>query len=145
MSATVLDDRLAHLLMFSGEGSDYAQAVRRLDQATLVLKADACVQSSWGQAALLTAAECAVRMFSGGVYLGQSFDETRTVGSFLRMPLKRYLFAAGCRSELRHLKPCQLDTRGVPGPDYMGLRCWPEAGKRSSAPSRPIRPRAVTK
>ena len=59
-----------------GDGrAGYDEARRKLDRAALVLTADAAAGLPCGQAALLTAAECGVRMFPGGVYLGSDFGD----------------------------------------------------------------------
>jgi hypothetical protein len=81
-------DRLGEL---AGPTAGYDEARRKLDRATLVLTADVAATLPWGQAALLTAAECGVRMFPGGVYLGSDFGETTVVGQFDRWPIRRDL------------------------------------------------------
>jgi hypothetical protein len=98
MNLSIEDDRLAHLLMRGDSQTGYDEARRRLDRAALVLTADATAGLPWGQAALLTAAECGVRMFPGGVYLGSDFGETTVVGQFGRWPIRRHLELAGCRT-----------------------------------------------
>lgn len=95
---SIEDDRLAHLLMRGDVHAGYDEARRRLDRAALVLTADGAAGLPWGQAALLTAAECGVRMFPGGVYLGSDFADTTVVGQFGRWPLRRHLELAGCRT-----------------------------------------------
>jgi hypothetical protein len=98
MNLAIEDDRLAHLLMRGHGHAGYDEARRRLDRAALVLTADAAAGLPWGQAALLTAAECGVRMFPGGVYLDSDFGNTTVVGQFGRWPIRRHLELAGCRT-----------------------------------------------
>ncbi|MCP3468458.1 hypothetical protein [Bradyrhizobium sp. CCGUVB23] len=98
MNLSIEDDRLAQLLMRGDGNISYDEARRRLDQAALVLTADDVTGVPWIQAALLTAAECGLRMFPGGVYLGSDFGDTTVVGQFGRWPLRRHLELAGCRS-----------------------------------------------
>jgi hypothetical protein len=98
MNLSIEDDRLAHLLMRGDGHAGYDEARRRLDRAVLVLTADADAGMPWGQAALLTAAECGVRMFPGGVYLGSDFNDATVVGQFGRWPIRRHLELAGCRT-----------------------------------------------
>lgn len=98
MNLSIEDDRLAHLLMRGDGHAGYDEARRVLDRAALVLTADAAAGLPWGQAALLTAAECGVRMFPGGVYLGSDFGDATAVGQFGRWPIRRHLELAGCRT-----------------------------------------------
>lgn len=98
MKLSIEDDRLAQLLMRGDGHIGYDEARRRLDQAALVLTADAVTGVPWIQAALLTAAECGLRMFPGGVYLGSDFGDATVVGQFPRWPVRRHLELAGCRS-----------------------------------------------
>ncbi|WLB09528.1 hypothetical protein QIH87_47685 [Bradyrhizobium elkanii] len=67
MNLSIEGDRLAHRLMRGDGHAGYDEARHRLDRAALVLTADGAAGLPWGQAALLTAAECGVRMFPGGV------------------------------------------------------------------------------
>jgi hypothetical protein len=97
MNLAIEDDRLAHLLMRGDGHAGYDEARRRLDRAALVLTADAAAVLPCGQAALLTAAECGVRMFSGRVYLGSDFGDATAVGQLCRWPIRRHLELAGCR------------------------------------------------
>lgn len=98
MNCSIEDDRLAHLLMRGNGHAGYDEARRKLDRAVLVLTADTDAGLPWGQAALLTAAECGVRMFPGGVYLGSDFNDTTVVGQFGRWPIRRHLELAGCKT-----------------------------------------------
>jgi hypothetical protein len=98
MTLSIGDDRLAHLLMRGDGHAGYDEARRKLDRAALVLTADAAAGLPWGQAALLTAVECGMRMFPGGVYLGSDIGNTTVVGQFGRWPLRRHLELAGCRT-----------------------------------------------
>ncbi|WP_035703330.1 hypothetical protein [Bradyrhizobium genomosp. I (2014)] len=124
MNLSIEDDRLAQLLMRGDGHLRYDEARRRLDQAALVLTADAATGAPWIQAALLTAAECGVRMFPGGVYLGSDFGDTTVVGQFGRWPVRRHLELAGCRSTAAPAHAVALhvgiERRRIQG----GALCW---------------------
>ena len=66
MSRSIEQDRAAQLVMGSDPALSLDRARVRLERAALVISATDAVQVAWGQAALLTIAECAVRMFRGG-------------------------------------------------------------------------------
>ncbi len=136
MSISIEHDRLSHLVM-KRDATEYDEARKRLDRAAFILTAGECVRSPWGQAALLTAAECGVRMFPGGVYLGQHFDETTIVGHRLRAPLRRHLEAAGCRLENPPPHAMRLHVGADAPADYRGLRCWAEGWAAAVAPKAP--------
>jgi hypothetical protein len=135
MTIAIADDRLAHLLMRGDAGVGYDAARRRLDRAALVLSAGSCADSAWGQAALLTIAECGVRMFPGGVYLGQSFDNEIIVGHRPRAPLHRYLREAGCRMEPPPAHAVALHV-GAEGGEDRALRCWADGWTAVVSPKR---------
>jgi hypothetical protein len=142
MSLSIEDDRLAHLLMSGSAGEGYDEARRRLDRAALVLSADASASLPWAQAALLTSAECGVRMFPGGVFLAGRFDETAVVGQLRGWPMRRHLELAGCRLTAPpehaislHIGP---DPHGVP----RRLRCWADGWTAVTSPNAPaVQPR----
>jgi hypothetical protein len=124
VNLAIEDDRLAHLLMRGDGHAGYDEARRKLDRAALVLTADAAAGLPWGQAALLTAAECGVRMFPGGVHLGSDFGDTTVVGQFGRWPIRRHLELAGCRTTNapEHAIPLHVgaDRRRM----QHGAMCW---------------------
>lgn len=122
MNLSIEDDRLAHLLMRGDGHAGYDEARRKLDRAALVLTADVAASLPWGQATLLTAAECGVRMFPGGVYLGSDFGETTVVGQFSRWPLRRHLERAGCRTTNAPEHAIALHVGA--GRIQRGAQCW---------------------
>ena len=124
MNLSIEDDRLAHLLMGSDGHAGYDEARRRLDRAALVLTADAAASLPWGQAALLTAAECGVRMFPGGVYLGSDFGDATVVGQFARWPIRRHLELAGCRTTNAPEHAIALHVGADRRHVQHGLLCW---------------------
>ena len=124
MNLAIEDDRLAHLLMSGDNRAGYDDARRRLDRAALVLSSDASAALPWAQAALLTAAECGVRMFPGGVYLAGSFGEPTIVGQFARWPLRRHLELAGCRTTAVPDHAITLHVGPYPHRVDRGVRCW---------------------
>ena len=97
--ASIEHDRPAQLLLGANSALGYDEARSRLDRAALVLSAGKAAGSPWGQAALLTIAECAVRMFRGGVYLQREFREPAVIGCRAPRPLQSLLIAAGCRHQ----------------------------------------------
>jgi len=124
MNLSIEDDRLAHLLMRGEAHAGYDEARRRLDRAALLITADADASFPWIQAALLTAAECAVRMFPGGVFLGGGFDAPTIVGQFGRWPLRRHLELVGCRSSAAPDHAAVLHVGVEGGRSERGARCW---------------------
>lgn len=126
MNLSIEDDRLAHLLMRGDGHAGYDEARRKLDRAALVLTADVAASLPWGQAALLTAAECGVRMFPGGVYLGSDFVETTVVGQFGRWPIRRHLELAGCRTTNAPEHAIALHVGAGRRGMQRGALCWAE-------------------
>lgn len=135
MTPTIGDDRMAHLLMQSAAGEAYDAARMRLERACLVLSADASISTAWGQAALLTAATCGVRMFPGGVFLTDTFAAPTIVGQFAAWPLRRHLEHIGCKTTPPPTTVTPLHVGTDPNPGYRGLRCWADgwSGVVSSA------------
>lgn len=99
MRASIEQDRLAQLLLGANSRLDYDEGRLRLERAALTISADAAAGTAWGQAALLTAAECGVRMFRGGVYLARDFVEPVIVGCRRPGLLRSELLKIGCRRE----------------------------------------------
>lgn len=140
MKLAIEDDRLAHLLM-SGDGrGGYDDVRRRLDRAALVLTSDVTAALPWGQAALLTAAECGVRMFPGGVYLAGGFEEPTLVGQFPRWPLRRHLELAGCRTAVAPNHAITLHVGSDRSPVGGAVRCWAEGWTGVCSPHAPTEP-----
>lgn len=142
MSIGIEHDRLSHLVM-KRDATEYDEARKRLDRAAFMLTASSCASSPWGQAALMTVAECGARMFPGGVYLGQPFEETTIVGHRLRAPLRRHLEAAGCRAENPPPHAAQLHVGADAPAGYSGLRCWAEGWSAAVSPKAPGQPAAA--
>lgn len=140
MRLTIGDDRSAQLVMGSDHSLSLDDARRRLERATLVVSADAmAVRSPWGQAALLTIAECAVRMFRGGVYLVGKFYDPVVVGNRQPMPLHRLLEEAGCQS-IGKVAPPHAIALHV-GSEIVGpldaLKCWTDGWVAAVSPRGP--------
>jgi hypothetical protein len=102
-----------------------------------VLSSDASAALPWAQAALLTVAECGVRMFPGGVYLAASFGEPTVVGQFGRWPMRRHLELVGCRTtaapEHAITLHVGLDRRRI----RRGVRCWADGWTGLVGPDAP--------
>jgi hypothetical protein len=98
MTLPIEHDRLAQLLMKADPSVSFDAARIQLERAAISLSAGAAARTPWGQAALLTVAECAVRSFRGGVYLRSEFEAPVCVGNYMPVPLRRMLLAAGCRN-----------------------------------------------
>ncbi len=146
MNLAIEDDRLAHLLMRGDGQAGYDEARRKLDRAALVLTADAAAGLPWGQAALLTAAECGVRMFPGGVYLGSDFGDTTVVGQFGRWPIRRHLELAGCGTTNAPAHATTSTSAPSAGACNAARYAGPTAGRVSSASRRrPISLATATK
>ena len=140
MRASIAHDRPAQLLLGADSGLGYDEARLRLERSALVLMAADTARRPWGQAALLTIAQCAVRMFRGGVYLGREFCEPVVVGNRVPVPLQFLLIEAGCR---RQTAPAHAVTLYV-GADTLaierGLRCWADGWVATVSSRRPAQP-----
>jgi hypothetical protein len=108
MRVSIEHDRQAQLLLGADPALGYDDARWRLERAALVVSAAGAARTPWGQAALLTIAECATRMFRGGVYLGREFCEPVVVGTArpCRFNLCWLRPAAATRSLRRMSSPC---------------------------------------
>lgn len=136
MVIDIADDRLAQLLIKGNPAINIDDARANLDRATIILYADESAKSAWGQAALLTIAECAVRMFRGGVYLGSAFDEPMIVGGKISIPLRQMLLDAGCKSTApSHAKAIYVGIGNSPHAD--ALRCWADGWVAIVSPRAP--------
>lgn len=124
--------------MSGSAGEGYDESRRRLDRASLVLTADASVTLPWAQAALLTAAECGVRMFPGGVYLAGVFDRPTVVGQFRGWPMRRHLELAGCRTTAAPEHAIALHIGPDPHGVHCGLRCWADGWTAVVSPNAPV-------
>lgn len=142
MNLSIEDDRLAHLLMNGSVGEGYDQARRKLDRAALVLSTDTSAWLPWSQAALLTAAECGVRMFPGGVFLASRFNEAAVVGQFRGWPMRRHLELAGCHATVAPEHAIALHVGPDPPQVHRGLSCWTDGWTAVTSPNRPaVQPR----
>lgn len=123
MRQSIAHDRLAQFVVNTDKDLDFDASRARLERASLLLSADGAATTAWGQAALLTIAETACRMFRGGVYLDSAFDTPTIVGSLPPISLRRVLVNAGCRT-------MQAPDYALPlhvGPEMLvkkGLQCW---------------------
>src|SRR5258708_5502427 len=105
------------------------------DKAALCLSADNAARTAWGQAALLTIAECATRMFRGGVYLGSDFNEQVIVGTHPRLPLRRLLVKTGCRPENPPSHAVHLYVGHEPTSSRAQVRCWADGWTAVMSPA----------
>ena len=137
MTLHIQHDRLAQLLMKSDPTLGLDAARIQLERAAITISVGGATQTTWGQAALLTIAECAVRSFRGGVYLQGDFDEPVCIGNLMPMPLRRMLLAAGCRSEEPPAHAISIYV-GVDGETKKGrLCCWTDGWVANVGPSVP--------
>jgi hypothetical protein len=115
---------MAQLLMKSDQSLGLDAARIALERASLSLCAGAAARLPWGQAALLTIAECAVRSFRGGVYLRSDFSDAVCVGNYAPIPLRRMLLSTGCRIEdpPEHALPVYVGSDKAPVDTR--LQCW---------------------
>lgn len=143
MTLAIQDDRLAQLLMKSDPTLGLDAARIQLERAALVITIGGAQVTGWGQAALLTIAECGVRSFRGGVYLDGEFDELVHVGGWMRVPLKRMLIAAGCRAETPPPHALRVHIGADGSSREARLSCWTDgwvAGVGPSGPKDALRP-----
>ncbi len=143
MRYSITDDRAAQLLMGSAQDLGIDEARRRLEMAALVVSADVtAIRSPWGQAALLTVAECATRMFRGGVYLVGNFSEPVIVGNQQPVLLQRLLEAAGCQPPGMvvpgHAKTLHVGSSNIAPAGT--LRCWADGWVATVSPRGPFHP-----
>jgi hypothetical protein len=137
MSRSIEEDRAAQLLIGADTTLDYDEARLRLERATLVISAGAAARTAWGQAAILTLAECAVRMFRGGVYLGHVFGERIIVGCRLPVSLQSKLIAIGCRREAPPAHAMTLHIGNDVPHTAKVLRCWADGWVATVSPRPP--------
>jgi len=98
---------LCHLSL----GLDEARV--RLERAVLVISATGAARVGWGQAALLTVAECAVRMFRGGVYLASDFNAPGSSARHRRSRFGDNFLTPDAAPKMRQIMrfPCMLEPR----------------------------------
>lgn len=123
MRPSIAQDRLAQFVVNTDNDLDYDASRARLERASLLLSADTAATTAWGQAALLTIAEVACRMFRGGVYLDSTFDVSTIVGNLAPVSLRRSLVVAGCRTMHApdHALPLHVGSELLV---RTGLQCW---------------------
>lgn len=135
--ASIEHDRPAQLLLGADPALGYEEARLRLERAALVLSAGKAAGSPWGQAALLTIAECAVRMFRGGVYLRREFREPVVVGCRAPQPLESLLIAAGCRRQTAPAHAVTVHVGAEATSSENALRCWADGWVARISPRPP--------
>lgn len=142
MTPAIEHDRGAHLLIGADPNLDYDEARLRLERAAVTISAGTAAGTGWGQAALLTVAECSVRMFRGGVYLARDFAERLVVGCRRPMPLQSELIEIGCRSEAAPPHALTIYIGGDLLEPAKVLRCWADGwvAMVSPHPSAPCAP-----
>lgn len=134
MPRSVQQDRSAQLLLLSDPDLNYAAARARLERAAIVISCGNAGATSWGQAALLTFAQCAVRMFRGGVFLGCKMDQEVIIGNRKGIPLYRVLMDLGCRSEIAPDHAICAHVGIDPGGINCSLRCWADGWSGVTSP-----------
>lgn len=127
-------DRLAQLLMKNDPSLGLDAARILLERATLAVSAGADSGTPWGQAALLTIAECGIRSFRGGVYLKGDFDVPACVGNSRPIPLRTLLINAGCRTEEPPPRAFNLHV-GTDIPLETQIACWTDGWVANVGPS----------
>jgi hypothetical protein len=138
---SIEQDRGAQLVIGADPGLDFDEASLRLERAAVMISAGAAAGEAWGQAALLTLAECAVRMFRGGVYLARNFAEPVVVGCRPPVPLQSLLVEIGCRREAAPAHALALHVGADVPEEAKALCCWADGWIASVSP-RPAAPTA---
>ncbi|MGC9955071.1 MAG: hypothetical protein ABSD21_12445 [Rhizomicrobium sp.] len=138
MTLPIQHDRLAQLLMKSDPTLGLDAARIQLERAALTISCGNAAKTPWGQAALLTIAECATRSFRGGVYLQGDLDAVVCVGNWMPVPLRRMLLTAGCRDE----EPPEHAILVYVGADgkhvHAKLHCWTDGWVATVGPVGPF-------
>ena len=136
MISVLEHDRHAQLLLGTDPLLRCDDARLRLERAALVISAGSAARTAWGQAALLTIAECATRMFRGGVYLALNFAERVIVGNHRPVPLRLPLLEAGCRSRTAPAHAFAVHV-GSDAPSLHAIRCWADGWVATVSPEPP--------
>lgn len=131
-------DRQAQLLLGTNPSLGYDEARLRLERAALVISAGSASSAAWGQAALLTIAECATRMFRGGVYLARDFAEPVIVGNRMPVPLRAPLIEAGCRSQAAPAHAFALHVGADDLHTLHAIQCWADGWVATLSPRSPV-------
>jgi hypothetical protein len=137
MRASIEYDRQAQLLLGADPALGYDDARLRLERAAVVLTAAGAARTTWGQAALMTVAECATRMFRGGVYLGREFCEPVVIGNYAPVPLQCMLVEAGCRRQMAPAHAVALHVGGDVPASEKALCCWADGWIATVSPCPP--------
>jgi molybdopterin/thiamine biosynthesis adenylyltransferase len=124
MRLAIEHDRPVQLLLKADPTLGYDEARQRLERAALVISASAAAATAWGQAAVLTIAECATRMFRGGVYLARDFAEPVVVGNRMPATLQGLLVEMGCRRQAAPANAIIVHVGTDLPPTAKALRCW---------------------
>ena len=136
MRRTIEQDRGAQLLMSADPEIELDRARARLERATVLLTVGDAAPSEWGQATLLTAVECAVRMFRGGVFVVGNLDVQLSVGTEPHGLLRRRLVEAGCLDREAPDHAIRLHV-GIDGTSSTFIRCWADGWLATVSASRP--------
>ena len=137
MRLAIEHDRPAQLLLKSDPNLGYDEALHRLERAALVISASAAAATTWGQAALLTIAECATRMFRGGVYLARDFGEPVVVGNRMPAPVQNLLLDIGCRHQAAPAHAIVVHVGADLPVSAAALRCWADRWLAAVSPRSP--------
>lgn len=134
MVSSIMQDRAAQLLLLSYPEGGYDTALIRLEKASIKISAGDAAYTPWGQAALLTLARCAVRMFRGGVYLSSPMEQAVILGNRMGMPLSRILIELGCRVEIAPDHAASVYVGGEDVGNGCQLRCWADGWSGITSP-----------
>jgi len=138
----IVHDRSAQLLM-ALDGLAYDDARARLERASLLIDAPADLDPAH-QALLLAAVRCGVRMFKGGVFLGQGLSGTMSVGLERPIPIRRALIDLGAQSQSAPIDAGRLVVGDFGGGSGGGapavLHAWVDGWRAMTGPSAPVDP-----
>lgn len=137
MTLAIEHDRLAQLIMKGDPTVGLDSARIRLERAALAISAEEAATSAWGQAALLTIAECAAKSFRGGVYLQDVLDVPIRVGNWMQIPLTKMLSLAGCRATEAPPHAIRLHVGSDRKENGAKIRCWADGWVATVAPTAP--------
>ncbi len=130
----IQDDRAAQLVMAAGAGT-YADARKRLERASLKVRIDKALMTTWGQAALLTVVACASRMFLRGVYIDISPSVRCALALHSNWPLVRLLLEHGAKIETAPDDAFLLDIGHGTFDKSADLCCWAANWTANVAPA----------
>jgi ThiF family len=137
MRLSPAQDRQVQLLLGADPGLDFDAARQRLERAALVVSAGDASRLPWGQAALLTIVECAVRMFRGGVHVVGGFSDPVIVGNRPPVPLRAALIGAGCRNVAAPAHAIAIYVGADLSAPANAIRCWADGWVATASPRAP--------